>query len=150
MAPKEPTINMISKTIIKRVGGQVAAQAVSEHRKPGNLLDFKLGVSLLRDRRVPAATKLFALGIGVGLTLLLEGFEMPLEALIAVVLPGVGLAANLAMDGLESVLCPLLFAALALPHMAPKMVAAEARAVRRGVSEPQPSPLPDFSAWRRR
>ncbi|MES2460309.1 MAG: hypothetical protein V4671_06985 [Armatimonadota bacterium] len=141
---------MISKTVIKRVGGQVAAQAVSEQRKPGNLLDFKMGVSLLRDRRVSAGTKLLALGIGVGLTMLLEVFEMPLETLVAVVLPGVGLAANFAMDGLEAVLCPLLFAALALPHLAPKPVAAEARALRRGVSEPQPSPLPDFGSWRRR
>lgn len=140
---------MISKTVLKRVGGQVAAQAVSEQRKPGNLLDFKLGVSLLRDRRVPVPTKLFALGIGVALTLLLEAFEMPLEMLIAMVLPGVGLAANMAMDGLEAVLCPLLFAALALPHIAPKPVAAEARAARRGVSEPQ-RPVQDFSAWRRR
>jgi hypothetical protein len=140
---------MISKTIIKRVGGQVAAQAVSEQRKPGNLLDFKLGVSLMRDGRVPVPTKLLALGIGVAATFLLEAFEMPLEALVAMVLPGVGLAANFAMDGLESVICPLLFGALALPHIAPKPVAAEARAVRRGVSEPQPSPI-DFSAWRRR
>jgi hypothetical protein len=141
---------MISKTVLKRVGGQVAAQAVSEQRKPGNLLDFKLGAALLRDRRVPAATKLFALGIGVGLTMLLEVFEMPLETLTAVILPGIGLAANFAMDGFEAVLCPLLFAALALPHLAPKPVAAEARAVRRGVSEPQPSPIQDFSSWRRR
>jgi hypothetical protein len=141
---------MIAKTVIKRVGGQAAAQAVSEQRKPGNLLDFKMGISLLRDRRVPAATKLFALGIGVALTLLLEAFEMPLETMIAVILPGFGLAANLAIDGLESVLCPLLFAALALPHVAPKPVAAEARAARRGVSEPQPPPLQDYSSWRRR
>lgn len=145
----EPKITMISKTVLKGVGGQVAAQALSEQRKPGNLLDFKLGVSLLRDRRIPVPTKLLALGIGVGLTMLLEAFEMPLETLLAVLLPGVGMAANFAMDGLESIICPLLFAALALPHIAPKPVAAEARAVRRGVPEPQPSPI-DFSAWRKR
>lgn len=145
----EPKITMISKTVLKGVSGQVAAQALNEQRKPGNLLDFKLGVSLLRDRRIPVPTKLLALGIGVGLTMLLEVFEMPLETMVAVILPGVGLAANFAMDGIESILCPLLFAALALPHIAPKPVAAEARAVRRGVTEPQPSPI-DFSAWRRR
>ncbi len=141
---------MISKTIIKSVGGQVAAKAVSAQRKPGNLLDFKLGVALLRDRRVSPATKLFALGIGVGLTLLLEAFEIPMETLVSLILPGVGFAANVAMDGLEAVICPLLFATLALPHMAPQPVAAEARAVRRGVSEPQPSPLQGLSSWRRR
>ncbi|MBC8102324.1 MAG: hypothetical protein H7Z41_07030 [Cytophagales bacterium] len=143
-------IPLISKTVLRRVGGQVAAQAVGEQRKPGNLLDFKLGVSLLRDRRVPAATKLLALSIGVGLTFALEAFEMPLEAFVALVLPGVGLAANFAMDGIEAILCPLIFAALAVPHLAPQTVAAEARAVRRGLPNPQPSPLQASGPSRRR
>lgn len=130
---------MLWKAIVRRMTGRIVGQVAGEQRKPGNLLDIRLGIALLRDRRVPALAKLLSLGLGIVLTYVLTAIEAPLEVLVAAVVPGLGMAADMMVDGSEMVVCPLLFAALLIPHVAPQPVAAEARAERRGLPGGRPS-----------
>lgn len=123
---------MIWNTIVRRLTGRVVGQVAAKHTQAGNLLDARLGLALLRDGRVPVLTKLMALGLGIALTYVLEAVEAPLELLVGALVPGLGLAADFLVDGAEAVICPVLFASLLLPHLAPKPVAAAARAARRG------------------
>ncbi len=71
----------------------------------------------MRDRGVPGRIKLLALFIGLLCTVLLELLEIPLETVVAVLLPFVGPAVDLAIDGAEFVLLPLLLAAAFMPHL---------------------------------
>jgi len=122
---------MLWKAIVRQMTGRVVGQVTTEQRKPGNLLDLRLGVALLRDRRVPPMAKLLSLGLGLVLTYVLIAVEMPLEGIVAAIAPGLGITADVLMDGAETILCPMLFAALLLPHVAPQPVTQEARADRR-------------------
>jgi hypothetical protein len=93
-------------------------------------MDIQLGYALLRDRRVPIRPKLIALAIGaavVGFTGLLQ---IPLESLFAVILPIVGIAGDVVLDGVEAVFGPLLIATLLLPYLAPDPVVQQIRAER--------------------
>lgn len=105
-------------------------------------LDWKLGLRLLRDRRVSFLTKLLAIGIGIGALALLEVLELPLEAALALLVPILGLAADFALDGIELIAVPFFVATLLLPFLAPREVVAELR----GESAPQavPATTADF------
>ena len=103
------------------------------------VLDWKLGLRLLRDRRVPGLTKLLALGLGVGALVALEVFELPLEAALALLVPVLGLAADFAIDGIELLAVPFFVATLLLPFLAPREVVAQLR----GEAEPQVAPIPN-------
>ena len=76
----------------------------------------------MRDSRVSLLTKLAALASGVTLTAILVAIEFPLESLIALVLPFLGLVFDFAFDGFEIIVLPLLAATLILRWLAPKSV----------------------------
>ena len=76
-------------------------------------MDIQLGYALLRDRRVPIRPKLLALAIGAAVVGFTELLQIPLESLFAVILPIVGIAGDVVLDGVEAVFGPLLIATLA-------------------------------------
>lgn len=100
------------------------------HAQGRGWLDVKLGFALLKDRRVPAVTKLAALGLGLALTLALVAFEVPLEGVFAALVPFLGIALDVVMDGVELLALPFLFGAIFITHMAPKQTVEIVRAER--------------------
>jgi len=108
--------------VIKQVGKKVVRKAAAKHARPGGFLDLRLGWMLLRDRRVPVASKLAALGIGIALTGALVAVEAPLEALLGIFVPFLGIAADMMIDGLEIVVLPLVFACFFLPRITPRQL----------------------------
>lgn len=90
--------------------------------------DWRLGLALLRDRRVPGRAKCGALALGVCALIVLEIVELPLQLVLWTLLPLVGFAADAALDGIELVAVPLLVASVALPLLAPREVVQQIRA----------------------
>jgi hypothetical protein len=66
-------------------------------------MNIQLGYALLRDRRVSIRAKLAALGIGATVVGMIELLQIPFESVFAVILPVVGVADDLALDGAEAV-----------------------------------------------
>src|ERR1700720_4920042 len=93
-------------------------------------MNMRLGYALLRDRRVPVRTKLIALGIGAASVGAIELLQLPVEGVVAALLPFVGAAGDLALDGAEAVIGPVLIATLVLPHIAPADIVRQIRAER--------------------
>ena len=89
-------------------------------RKP--LLDVRLGFALMRDRRVPLRTKALAGLIGLAVTGLVEFLEIPFEGILAALLPILGIAGDMVVDGAEIVAGPLLLANALIPFLAPREV----------------------------
>lgn len=102
-------------------------------RKAAKRSHLRLGWALARDRRVPAGKKALALGVGTLMTALLIALEVPLEAVVAFFLPIVGDLIDFAIDGVEVLLLPILFASMTLPHLLPKHLVRE---IRRSSSQP--------------
>ena len=90
-------------------------------------MNIQLGYALLRDRRVPLRSKLMALAIGVGVVGFTELLQIPLESLFAVILPILGIAGDVALDGVEAIFGPLLIATLLLPYLAPDPIVQQIR-----------------------
>lgn len=105
------------KSILKNLAGQAAGQAVRRYAGNGAPLDPRRGWSLLRDRDVAVADKIIALGMGVVLTAVLTAAEIPVEAIVGLFLPVLGVGADLLFDGMEMVIGPVLFASLLMPHI---------------------------------
>ena len=59
--------------------------------------------ALLRDRRASMRAKLAALGIGATVVGMIELLQIPFESAFAVILPVIGVAGDLALDGAEAV-----------------------------------------------
>ena len=91
-------------------------------------MNMTLGYALLRDRRVPIRTKLIALGIGAAGVGAFELLQLPVEGVVAALLPLIGAAGDLVLDGAEAVLGPVLIATLLLPHLAPADLVQQIRA----------------------
>ena len=91
-------------------------------------MNMTLGYALLRDRRVPIRTKLIALGIGAAGVGAIELMQLPLEGVFAALLPLVGVAGDLTLDGAEAVIGPILIATLVLPHLVPGDLVRQVRA----------------------
>jgi hypothetical protein len=91
-------------------------------------MNMTLGYTLLRDRRVPIRTKLIALGIGAAGVGAIELLQLPIEGVVAALLPLIGAAGDLALDGAEAVIGPVLIATLLLPHLAPADLVQQIRA----------------------
>jgi hypothetical protein len=91
-------------------------------------MKLALGYALLRDRRVPIRTKLIALGLGAAGMGAIELLQLPVEGLVAALVPFVGAAGDLALDGAEAVLGPILIATLLMPHLAPADLVRQIRA----------------------
>jgi len=100
----------------------------------GRVLDWKLGLRLLRERRVAPSTKLLSLGLGIGALAALQVLELPIESALALLVPVLGLAGDLALEGVEIFAVPFFVATLALPHLAPRELVEEVRATM----HPQP------------
>jgi hypothetical protein len=93
-----------------------------------NTMNMMLGYTLLRDRRVPIRTKLIALGIGAAGVGAIELLQLPIEGVVAALLPFIGAAGDLTLDGAEAVIGPILIATLVLPHIAPPALVRQIRA----------------------
>jgi hypothetical protein len=91
-------------------------------------MNMTLGYALLRDRRVPIRTKLIALGIGAAGVGAIELLQLPVEGFVAALLPLIGAPGDLALDGAEAVIGPVLIATLLLPHLAPADLVHQIRA----------------------
>jgi hypothetical protein len=91
-------------------------------------MNMTLGYALLRDRRVPIRTKLIALGIGAAGVGAIELLQLPVEGIVAVLLPLLGAAGDLTLDGAEAVIGPVLIATFLLPHLAPADLVQQIRA----------------------
>lgn len=68
----------------------------------------------MKTPTIPVGLKFVSILIGVAITGLLLALEVPLEGILAAVLPLFGILADAAVDGLEVVLAPMLFACCAL------------------------------------
>ena len=94
------------------------------------ILDVRFGFALMKDGRVPLRSKLMAVLLGAGVTALVEGFEVPVEVVFAALLPILGAAGDVVMDGAEAVAGPILMGTLLLPYLAPRDVVERIRAER--------------------
>lgn len=108
---------MVNHRIVKRVAGK----AIAKHGV-GRLVDVGLGLALMRDARVPVRAKAMALGIGVAAMTGLVALEVPLEGMLAMLVPLLGPAVDLAIDGAEETIGSLLVATLVIQKLAPKDV----------------------------
>ena len=71
-------------------------------------MNIRLGYRLLRDHRVPIRTKLMALGIGAACIGALELLQLPLDAVLAGILPLIGITGDIAFDGAEAIVGPVI------------------------------------------
>ena len=118
-----------------RIGTHAVRHAVGGHRE-GSRLNIKLGFALLSSRRVGAWPKMLALAVGAAVAAGVVALEIPVESILAVLLPGLGLAMDLAADGAEAVVVSVLVASLLLPFIAPRGVVDAIIAERAGVAVP--------------
>ena len=104
----------------------------SARPRPSYIPDMNapLGYALLHDRRVSLRPKLVALGVGLAAAGLIELLQIPLESVFALVLPVVGAAGDVAVDGAEAVIIPVLVATLLMPYLAPPSIVQQLRAER--------------------
>jgi hypothetical protein len=122
-------------TIWKRAGVS-AVHAVAGGHLRHSRLNMKLGFALLRDRRIGIWPKLLSLAIGGAGAALLIALEIAPESVLALILPGLGLALDFVADGLEAVTLPFLFASLVLPFVAPRGIVDEVMAERAAAVAP--------------
>ncbi|RYG75349.1 hypothetical protein EON80_00940, partial [bacterium] len=88
------------------------AVATAAPKATGGTIDPKLGLRLLRDSRVPTKSKIAALALGLGAVFVLEILELPLQMVMTFLLPFFGLAADMAIDGIELLAGPIFVASL--------------------------------------
>jgi len=69
-----------------------------------------------------------ALGAGLAVMGIIQVLQIPFESVLAFVLPGVGAAGDVAVDGVEAVVVPVLVATLLMPYLAPPSIVQELRA----------------------
>ena len=100
---------------------------VAENTRTARLGRFRLGFALLKNGTVPFSAKLFALAIGALGTLSLVALEVPLEGVVATLLPFVGMVTDLAIDGTEVLILPVVFAILLMPSLSPKPIVQRVR-----------------------
>ncbi len=94
------------------------------------LLDLKLGFALMRDGRVPMRSKLVAILMGLAVTGIVEFLELPVEGMLTMLLPILGVAGDVVIDGAELIAGPLLLANALLPFVAPRHVVDQIRSER--------------------
>lgn len=111
-----------------KLAERLAGRAFAARLMGGRFLNLGLGVTLLRDGRVPARYKAAALGASAAVMTGLVALEVPLEGILAVVVPFLGPMVDLAADGAEETLGTLVLATLLLPRIVPREVLAEIRA----------------------
>ena len=110
-------------------------------------MNTPLGLALLRDKRVALKSKLLALGAGVAVVGVVELLQLPVEGVVALILPVLGAAGDLAVDGAEVFLGPLVIASLFMPRLAPADIVEQLKAERATpVREAQAPPPPPASS----
>jgi hypothetical protein len=107
-----------------------------------SLIDMKLGFALMCDRRVPLRTKIFAVLLGLGITGLVEFLEIPVEGIIAALVPILGIAGDFVLDGAETIAGPLILANALMPFLAPKEIVERVKSERATAKKPD-SPIVD-------
>jgi uncharacterized membrane protein len=122
----------MNKRMIRNLSGPLLITMARNYIGNGKPLDFRFGVDLFKDRRVAVPHKMMAIVLGGVLIVALNAMELPLETLVALLLPVIGAGIDLAFNGVENVVGPLLLAALLLPHVAPKELVQRIRAERAG------------------
>jgi hypothetical protein len=100
------------------------------HRDRQARMNIPLGYALLRDSRVGLRPKLIALGVGVAVTGLVELLQLPFESVFALLAPVVGAAGDIALDGAEVVILPVLVATALMPRLAPPAIVEQLRVER--------------------
>ena len=98
--------------IVQTVAGHAANGFVKKH------LSVRYGWTLMRDRQISGWTKLVALAIGIAALGAIIALELPLETIVAVLMPGVGSVLGLFVDGLELIALPVIVGCLVLPKIA--------------------------------
>ena len=119
------------QSILRLLGGHLLQRAVAQ----GGLqkaFDWRLGMKLMRDGRVPARYKVQAGVLGLLALIALEVLELPIQAALWAFLPLIGFAADFAIDGLELMVVPFLIATVALPFIAPRAIVDAVRNGRAG------------------
>jgi len=94
------------------------------------LLDMKFGFALMRDHRIPLRSKAMAVLLGLGITGLVEVLEIPVEGILSILMPILGAAGDVVIDGAELVAGPLILASLLLPFLAPRQIVDRIRSER--------------------
>jgi hypothetical protein len=117
--------------VLKVVGRQAVHKAVAHQAKRGKL-NPRLGLALLRDKRVPFGVKFKAVVLALMGMLCLNILEIPAEMILMVALPMLGVPINIAWNGLENIVGPILLTALLLPFLAPKEIVEPALMVQDG------------------
>lgn len=107
------------------------------------LFDWKLGYALLGDRRVPFRSKAAAFAISVIVVAIVGILELPVEELVAVAIPFVGIVGDVTLDAIEIVVGPILGTCLLLPHLAPARIVEQVRHERGAVKRSSDGPIID-------
>ncbi len=117
--------------ILRLLGGHLLQRAVAQ----GGLqkaFDWRLGLQLMRDARVPTGCKVQAGLLGLLALVALEVLELPIQAAMWAFLPIIGFAADAAIDGVELLAVPFLVATISLPFLAPRDIVDGIRKGRSG------------------
>lgn len=118
------------QTLLKVLGGQLLQRAVAQGGLQ-KVLDWRLGLQLMRDGRVPLGNKVQAGVLGLLALGALEVLELPIQTAMWAFLPLIGFAADAAIDGVELLAVPFLVATIVLPFLAPRDIV---DGIRRGRS----------------
>ncbi len=111
--------------LLGSIGRRVLPHAVARHAHKKGWLDLKLGFALLRDKRVSVLAKLASIATGAALTAIFIALEVPLETIVGALLPFVGLFFDLAIDGIEVLILPIVIGSFVLQKLAPKNIVRE-------------------------
>ena len=112
--------------IIGLIGRHAPKAALGQAHSHG-WIDLKLGLALLRDQRVSVLAKLASVASGVGLTAVMIALEVPLEGIIGALLPILGIMFDVAFDGIEFLILPVVIGSIVIRWFAPKHVVDELR-----------------------
>ena len=105
-----------------RMLGRHAMHRVLAKQAPTGRMDFRFGMKLWRDRRVPAKAKIQALLLSLLAMFFLNVLEIPAEAILLLALPMLGIPIDIAWNGLENIVGPILFMGWMLPRLTPKPI----------------------------
>lgn len=118
----------------------IRVEKAESNAKLSKILDFRFGYTLFRDRRVPLTAKCGAFAIAIAAVVLFEVFELPIEELVALALPIVGILGDVTFAGTEAVVGPIMIACLLLPHLTPSTIVNQ---IRRDRSRSPEKPIID-------
>jgi hypothetical protein len=106
---------------LRMLGRRAVHRVIAKQAQTGRM-DFRFGMRLWRDKRVPAKAKIKTLVLALLAMLLINILEIPAEFILAVALPVLGIPIDIAWNGIENFLGPLLFMGWMLPRIAPKPI----------------------------